>query len=260
VQAIGRLGLSYSSHGNDLLAELPRTSVLIHSVGPYFLYGIAYFTLLFADRVVAWSTADFQLPLVLWFRTPYELGLDWALLTLVLTLALLEHVVHEFSENAIPVQTRTAGLDRADHNRWFTRFYARQTAFLGFIAVMSTVLVYSLVIWSRRFSGNEQVLDFFASPVTFQVFVLGAVGYALLALALMNASFFFTLSRPWPMLRAIGAGLASGIAVGYVLSRTVTYWWGAVGLTVGMGTFAVLSTIETVRLMRNLDYAYYAAY
>jgi hypothetical protein len=246
--------------GELRLAELPRTSILIHSVGPYFLYGIAYFTLLFADRVVAWSTADFQLPLVIWFRTPYELGLDWALLTLVLTLALLEHVVHEFSDNAIPVQTRTPGLERQEHNRWFTRFYARQTAFLGFIAVVSIVVVYSLVLWSRRFSDNEQVLDFFASPITFQVFVLGAVGYALLALALMNASFFFTLSRPWPMLRAIGAGLASGIAVGYVLSRVVAYWWGAIGLTVGMGTFAVISTLEAIRLMRNLDYAYYAAY
>jgi hypothetical protein len=242
------------------LTELPRTSVLLLSVAPYFLYGIAYFSLLFADRVVAWSTADFQLPLVIWFRTPYELGLDWALLTLVLSLALLEHVIHEFAESSIPVQQRTSGLEPGAHNRWFQRFYRRQVLLLTFIAVGSIVGVYLLVSSARRFADNEQVLDFFASPVTFQVFVLGAVGYALLSLALMNASFFFTLSRPKPVLRSIGAGLAVGIAVGYVLSRAVTYWWGAFGLTAGTATFAVLSTIETIRLMRNLDHAYYAAY
>jgi hypothetical protein len=168
--------------------------------------------------------------------------------------------VHEFADASIPTQRGTSGLEREVHNRWFSRFYARQTAFLSVIAIGSVVAVYSLVLWSRRFSDNEQVRDFFSSPVTFQVFVLGAVGYALLGLALMNASFFFTLSRPWPMLRAIGAGLATGVTVGYVLSRTVTYWWGAVGLTAGMATFALISTIEAVRLMRNLDYAYYSAY
>ncbi|HEX4905840.1 MAG TPA: hypothetical protein VFU93_10335, partial [Acidimicrobiales bacterium] len=246
--------------GDLRLAELPRTSVLIYSVGPYFLYGTLYFSLLFADRVVAWSTADFHLPIVIWFRTPYELGLDWALLTLVLTLALLEHVVHEFADASLPTQRATSGLEPELHNRRFLRFYVRQVVFLGMIAVLSCIGVYALVTWTRRFSENEQARDFFASAVTFQVFVLGAIGYAFLALALMNASFFFVLSRPWPMIRAIGTGLALGVVVGYVLSRTVTYWWGGFGVPIGMGAFAVLSTIQTVRLMRNLDYAYYSAY
>jgi hypothetical protein len=245
--------------GEARLAELPRLSILLYSVGPYFAYGVLYFTILFVDRIVAWTTGDFRLPLLVWFRTPYELGLDWALVSLVLAIAVLEYASHAFAHRLIPTQQRTSGLRREEHNEAYVRFYRRQQLLLGAVVVVSIVATYRLVLAAHRFDDVQQARDFFASPVTFQVFALGAVAYGLLAWALLNVSFFFTLSRPWLALRPLVAGLASGVLVGYVLSRVVQDWWAGLGLLVGMATFAVLTARHARRFMRDLDWYYVSA-
>jgi hypothetical protein len=104
------------------------------------------------------------------------------------------------------------------------------------------------------------VQDFFADPVTYYVFFLGSFGYALLVWALMNGVFFFSLSRPFFVLRAIGTGTVVGTAVGYVLSRTIAPWLAGVGLVVGAAVFAVITAHYISRVLRDLDYYYYSAY
>lgn len=244
--------------GETELARLPRDSILAYSVGPYFGYGVLYFGFLFVDRVIAWSTGEQQFLVV--FRTPYELGLDWALLSLILPIALLEYTINEFSALIIPMQKRFSALDIEAHNRWFQRFYRRQLALLaGFVAV-SVLVVFNGVLALRHFQGSSQVRDFFANPITYEVYFLGALGYALLVWALMNGVFFFSLSRPFFVLRAIGAGLVAGTAVGFVLSRTVEYWLAAAGLVVGAAVFAAITARYAARVLRELDYYYYSAY
>jgi hypothetical protein len=245
--------------GDARLAELPRLSILLYSVGPYFAYGALYFTILFVDRIVAWTTGDFRLPLLVWFRTPYELGLDWALVSLVLAIAVLEFASHSFSGRLIATQQRTSGLRRAEHNAVYVRFYRRQQALLAVIVAVSIVGTFRLVLGVHRYDEVQQARDFFASPVTFQVFAFGALAYGFLAWALLNASFFFTLSRPWLALRPLLAGVATGVLVGYVLSRVVEDWWASVGLLVGMATFAVLTARHARRFMRDLDWYYVSA-
>ncbi|MBN1994500.1 MAG: hypothetical protein JW953_17515 [Anaerolineae bacterium] len=117
-------------------ATLPRRSILIYSVAPYFVYGALYFIFLFTDRVISWSTSTEPLPLLIWFRTPYELGVDWALLSLLLTIAMLEYTIHEFGSVIIPVQeqrkalgvkTAPVGKSQAHANPapWYARLLGR---------------------------------------------------------------------------------------------------------------------------------------
>ncbi len=93
------------------LARPPFPSITTYSVGPYFIYGFLYFTYLFADRLIGWSTSNEPLPLIIWFRTPYELGLDWALLALLITIALLEYTINEFGTIIKSEQARRKVLD-----------------------------------------------------------------------------------------------------------------------------------------------------
>ena len=244
--------------GETALAKLPRDAILAYSVGPYFGYGVLYFGFLFVDRVIAWSAGEQQFLVV--FRTPYELGLDWALLSLILPVALLEYTINEFSALIIPMQKRFSALDLEAHNRWFQRFYRRQLALLAGFVALSVVLVFNGVLALRHFQGSSQVRDFFADPITYEVYFLGALGYALLVWGLMNGVFFFSLSRPFFVLRAIGAGLVAGIAVGFVLSRTIEYWLAAAGLVVGAAVFAAITARYAARVLRELDYYYYSAY
>jgi small-conductance mechanosensitive channel len=244
--------------GSTELAKLPRDAILAYSVAPYFAYGILYFGFLFLDRLMAWSADDLQYLVV--FRTPYELGLDWALLSLIPTIALLEYTINEFSALIIPVQKRFSAFDLEGHNRYFQRFYRRQLTLLAAMAAASVVLTFNAVLWLRRFEESRQVRDFFADPITYEVYFLGAVGYALLVWGLMNGVLFFSLSRPFFVLRPLALGVAGGTAVGFLLSRTVEYWTAAAGLVVGAAIFAGLTARHVSRVLRDLDYYYYSAY
>ncbi|MEN9646937.1 MAG: hypothetical protein RL238_3606 [Actinomycetota bacterium] len=249
-----------SVKGDKLLAVLPRASIIAYTVAPYFFYGICYFGFLFLDRMVGWSTADEALPFLIWFRTPYELGLDWALLCLVFTIALLEYTINAFSEMIIPTQQRFRASQVVEHNRYFKKFYKRQVIALILMSLASGIMVYKAVLWTRRFDHIEQIRDFFASPITFCVFFWGAAGYGLLVVGLMNGVFFFALSRPFFVLRPIAAAIITSVVVGFVLSRTLDYWWSVAGMASGAFVFAVLTSRYVARVLNDLDYYYYSAY
>ncbi|HET6872358.1 MAG TPA: hypothetical protein VFH42_05155, partial [Sporolactobacillaceae bacterium] len=79
--------------GLTINLKLPRLSITFYSVAPYFFYGFLYFSFLFVDRVNAWSTNETFMPYVVWFRGDYEVGLDFAILTLILPMGVSEVIV-----------------------------------------------------------------------------------------------------------------------------------------------------------------------
>ncbi len=237
------------------LARLPRRALLVHAAAPYFRYGVLYFAFLFLDRTTSWSAGDDPLPL--WFDTPYEIGLDIALLVLVLTLPQLEYTVHEFSASIGAVQETYRGEQAQEHNRHFVRFYLRQLALLAVLVVVSaSVLSAGLV----ALADAEAVAVDTTDPITVAVFAWGVVAYALLVLSLLNGVFLFSLSRPRLVVPALFLALVVNAAVGWYLSRSIDYWYGVVGLAAGALVFAVLTTVAALRVLRRLDYYYYSAF
>lgn len=80
------------------LQALPVSEVQHFISYRYFIYGLCYFLFIFMDRLLAWSTGELPPPFILWFNTPYEIGMDWALITLILSFAMLEYSVNVFSQ------------------------------------------------------------------------------------------------------------------------------------------------------------------
>jgi hypothetical protein len=241
-------------------SQLPRASVLLFVVIPFLTYGFLYFSFLFVDRIVGWSAADGQLPLLIWFRTAYELGMDWALLPLVFTIAVLEYTINEFSRTIIPVQQRIAAETYRDHNQHFARFYKRQLKLLFVVAVISVLLAYFGILQLQRYDHIKEVRDFFASPTTYFVFWSAALGYSLLAVGLLNSLFFFSLAKPAVVIRCIAPALLINIGVGYFGSRLISYEYSVLGLVVGAGYFAYASLKQARRLFSELDFFYYSAF
>ncbi|MDP9393616.1 MAG: hypothetical protein M3Q27_04845 [Actinomycetota bacterium] len=204
---------------------------------------------------MAWSLGERALPLS--FDTPYEIGLDFALLVLVLTLAQLEYTVHEFSASIGAVQESFAAEQTRAHNRHYLRFYLRQLALLFVLLVASAGLVTGLLVAV----GESQwtALDT-SDPVTEGVFAWGVIAYALLVLSLLNGVFLFSLSRPRLVVPALLVALVVNAVVGLYLSRTVDYWFAVVGLAAGCLVFALLTTAAALRVLRRLDYYYYSAF
>ncbi len=238
------------------LSKLPRPSLLCYLVSPYYLYGVMYFTFLFLDRLVGWSAGDD--PLFFWFNTPYEIGLGMALLSMVLPLAQLEYTVHAFSTQVIDVQKRFPGEQITAHNRYFRRFYLRQVLLLGLLSAVSAPLVLLVfIVLGERLPAVAGVID---DPVLLRVFWVGALGYALLVLGLMNGVFFFSLSRVAFVLRALGLGLGVNLVIGFVLSRHLEFWWSVVGMAAGALAFATVTVLYALRVVRRMDYYYYSAF
>ena len=246
--------------GVQKLAKMPRYSIIAWSVSPYFVYGVLYFGFLFLDRVIGWSApyspGGEPPPYIIWFRTAYEVGIDLALISLILTIAMLEYTINEFATMIIPTQESVDAFNVPRHNRSFKAFYVRQLLLLVIVALISMVISDIAVDWLRTLPwaalGDDVVTPF--------VYRWGMVGYAFLALGLLNAVFFLSLSRPRFILRAIGIGFMVNVGVGFVLSRIVVYYYSVIGLVVGAFVFGVLSTWYAWRVMNELDYYYYAAY
>ncbi|MEM6291883.1 MAG: hypothetical protein AAGA54_11480 [Myxococcota bacterium] len=239
---------------------LPRSSVLLYIVLPFLVYGVLYFTFLNADRIIGWSAARGYLPLVIWFRTPYELGMDWALLSLVFTIAVLEYSVNEFSRTIIPVQEATKAADYKAHNRHYQRFYNRQRIMLAVVAVISVTITYFGVRSLEQYDHIKEVRDFFASPITYEVFWYAAISYSLLALGLLNSLFFFSLARPNVVVACIWPALVTNVVVGYVASRMISFEYSVLGLLAGSVVFAALTSRRASKLFRTLDFYYYSAF
>ena len=241
--------------------SLPKLEVSYYNTYRYFLYGFAYFSFLFVDRILAWSAGPPPPPYIIWFNTPYELGMDWALLSFIFTIALLEFIIHLFSHRIIPAQKKTDISKLKKFNMYFSNFYSLQLVLLFFVGVISIVLTYYGVLALRIFEDDyPEIQDFFANPITFKVFWIGSIGYLFLVFGLLNSLFFFTMNRPEFVLYSMFAALGANALTGYICSRVIGFEYAVVGLVVGSITFAAVTGLIGKRFFKHLDYFYYSAY
>jgi len=241
-------------------SRVPRPAILFHIVKPFLAYGTLYFTFLFVDRLVGWSASTWRQPLFIWFRTSYELGMDWALISLVFTIAVLEYTINEFSRTIIPIQKHYAASNYKGHNGHFQRFYKRQLILLIVIAFLSVIFTYFAVSYLKNFDHIREVRDFFASPITYWTYWFASAGYSLLAIGLLNGLFFFSMAKPWVVVRCMQWALIVDVVVGYILSRAISYEYSVVGLVAGALVFAILTSKEARKAFKHLDYFYYSAF
>ncbi|MDR9417269.1 MAG: hypothetical protein RI564_13365 [Gracilimonas sp.] len=241
--------------------SLPEAEVNYYNVYRYFIYGFCYFTFLFMDRLLAWSAGPPPPEYLIWFNTPYELGMDWALITLVITIAMLEYSIQAFSRNLIPAQKAAYVTKIKLFNKFFRRFYVKQLLLLLFVSGISILITYYGVLSLRAFEDQvPEIADFFANPMTFKVFWLASVGYLFLIYGLLNSLFFFTLNRPELVMYAMIASLFVNFVVGFLCSRIFGLEYAVIGLIAGSLVFAVATGLLAKRFFKHLDYFYYSAF
>lgn len=244
-----------------LSSSLPRMEVIYYENYRYFLYGFLYFLFLFMDRILAWSAGPPPPTYIIWFKTPYELGMDWALLSLVLTVGVLEYSINSFSKLLIPKQKEVFINGVGKFNNYFFSFYIRQLLILIIIGILSIIITYKGVLYFRQFSGEFPIInDFFSNTITFNVFWVGSIGYLFLSVGLLHTLFFFTLARPKYVIYSMIVAVIANFTVGYLLSRTIHYQYAVYGLAVGALVFAIVSGVVAIRFFKRLDYYYYSAY
>lgn len=238
---------------------LPRKSITLYSVMPYFLYGFFYFLFIYTDRIIAWSTNDTNyMPYLIWFRGHYELGLDLALLTLMLPMGLIEVVVGSLMERLETSQKFCTMDEISTLATKYVRFYIKRMILVFVAAALCAYGIYLGIGWVDRNAHDLLYADLSAGSPTHFVLVFALAGYALLTIALMNAILLFSVSQPEMVNRSIFPAVIVNLVVGFLASRWFGYEHAIFGLLVGTLVFLALSTRNVLKVMKNLDYYLYA--
>lgn len=238
----------------EVEVSLPRMSLIVYTALPFFGYGFLYFAFLFIDRVIGWSASSAYMPYFIWFRGDYELGHDFALLTLIIPLGMVEVTIRSAMRLLTELQSEYQ-LGQVQHfNRRYQHMYVRQLLIYALSAAMSGLILYQVInlVFAGVYAGWR--------PGTVGTFVFrwAVVGYVVLAGGLMNTLFLFCLSQPLPVLRSLTTAAVVNTVVAFVASRVIAYHWAVLGLASGSAVFLALTTREVLRVLGNLDfYVYY---
>ncbi|SMO69515.1 hypothetical protein [Fodinibius sediminis] len=213
------------------------------------------------DRLLAWTTGDVPPPLILWFNTPYEIGMDWALITLVLSFAMLEYSINVFSRGLKPLQEKIPFLQLEQFNEYFKRLYFRQLFLLVAVGGISIIGTYYAVNSLMVFQDTvPEIKDFFANTLTTRVFWIASISYLFLTIGLLHCLFFLTLDQPVFAMYAVLGGLIVNFTIGFICSRIIAFDYATIGLLAGSIAFAILSGFMARTFFKKLDYFYYSAF
>ncbi|MBF0319544.1 MAG: hypothetical protein HQL01_07060 [Nitrospirae bacterium] len=239
---------------------LPRPAALVYTIYPYFIYGSFYFAFIVMDRLLAWTTGDHYLPYFVWFNYPYEVGLDWALIPLIFTIALEEVFIYELGVFAYRKINEFKSLEVAYFNNHFKRVYYIAALTFLLMGILSVIFAYYIPFIFSYNEGFFKFLSVFFNKIHILVFFLASTGYIFLSWALLNCIIFFAYSRPDFAIKSIIFGTLTNFLVGMVASRAFSYYYAVLGLTIGGFVFAAVSTYYGLRFFKRYDYYYYSAY
>jgi len=240
----------------------PRLTVLIYGSVQVFLYGFLYSAFIFTDRILAWTSMrgreDFP-PYPFWLNARYELGMDLALIVIVLLAGVVEYATHELSVRLVPGEKRVKSVSVEPFLQEFRGFYRKHMAALFVCAVVAVGLSAVAAQALRRFP-SAQLQESLKVQSTMNVFWVAAVSYGIFMMAMQSILILMTLSRADLAVRAMAIALLTNVVIGFAISRSVHYSGSVFGLLAGAVILAALSYRYVVRVFGDLDYYYYAAY
>lgn len=240
----------------------PRLTVLVYSTSRFFLYGLLYNSFLFADRIMAWTSStgreDFP-PYGFWLNVRYELGMDLALVVVMLLSGIVEHATRRFSEELIPREKRVKSVDTKRFLGSSRRDVRRRVVSLAGASIVAFAIAVIVAVLLRE-ATSLPIHAMMQSSTTTNVFIVAAVAYVVFMFALQNILMLLTLSRVELVVRAVGIALAVNVAVGFVCSRAIHYSAAVFGLLAGAIALAFLTGRSMRTVLNDLDYHYYAAY
>ncbi len=216
---------------------------------PYFAYGVLYYGLLFADRLVAWTAHTQSSALAVQFRGDYEIALNFGLLAFVFQVGWVHRSTAVFYREVARLERRVSIDCVAGFSRAMIGFYWGRIAGFVPLAIAAAALSLGVAAAGSFLRGSAVAITAFWSLAGFPFLVVG----------LWNVSLLFGLSRASKAAAAAAAACVVDVVAGYLLSRLGSYHYAVAGFTLGALVFALVSGFWTLRAFRRLDYYYFAA-
>jgi hypothetical protein len=242
----GGLVAAADRRGTSQPAALPNTQVLLHSLAPYFWYGTLYFSLLFADRLVA-GTMRVLRGETFGLEPPYVQAVDVALVSFLVMAALVEHMNTVFMRGL----RREMKLRAPDDPRLIRRLRLKHLALL-----LVVVLCFpALDAFCRSLSVTLRPL---AVDSGGRVLLLASMGYLFLSAGLLNTLILLSLNRPFAVVSTFVVGLGVNLGCGALLAIFIHPTYAAGGLAAGAAFVAVRTTVKVADALSSPAHAYCA--
>jgi hypothetical protein len=224
---------------------LPRLSALVYLLYPYFIYGIGYFSFIFADRLIA-GLSIYPLPESIFsISFDYQRKMDLALLSFMITVPLVEYLSFKFIYYWY-YNSRQLTVNNL-------KKFSTKLQYLYGILMVITMLLFMLL--SILIVGELKPKDWGMQEILGTG--LGCLGYLFFILGLLNSILLFSLNQARGVLRALLLGLTANVTIGYLLAHLVNSSCAVFGLIIGALIFMIFSTQQVVKNIQHSDYAYY---
>ena len=226
--------------------SLPNTQVLLHSLAPHFWYGALYFSLLFADRVVA-GTMRVLGGDTFGLETSYVQAVDVALVSFLVMAALVEHMNTVFMRGLRREMRRRAPDDPALVRR---------------LRVRHVVLLLIVVVCFPALDAICRSISVTLRPLAVdsgsRVLLLASMGYLFLSVGLLNALILLSLNRPFAVVSTLVVGLGLNLGCGAFLALLIDPTYAAGGLAAGAAFVAIRTTVKVADALVAPAHAYCA--
>ena len=124
-------------------------------------------------------------------------------------------------------------------SRTLQGFFLREHAhFLAALVLCSLCVTASVLIMVSLSSGRGVTLLPWSAETT-MVFLMGQIGYGLMALGMFSCMFMITLSQPWRAVNSVAAGITVTIVAGLAIGSALPYQYVTFGVVVGGLVFAL---------------------
>jgi len=236
----------------------PKVMLSVYRNFNYFFYGILLFIFVFMDRILAWSsTLGRDIPYIIYYEKNYEIGMDLAILMFFLMGGVLEYSISSYNRHMDFYQLKTKYFEYQKFNKKLMKMYLKHLRIFLVSAICIAFFLYCIITkpWGYSAGFDETLL-----PLSIKVCIIGGAGYLFLTLGMLNVLYAYTLGQHRKPMVAILIALLCNLFVGVFLSRLISYEYSVVGMLVGSLVFAFLTTRDTYKFFKNLDYYYYAAY
>ena len=151
---------------------------------PYFAYGVFYYVLLFADRLVAWTAGVYSSAFAVQFRGDYETALNLGLLAFVFQVGWVHQSTVAFYRELRRSLERFAVDRTGQFRRAMVRFYWSRIIRFAPFALLVSALSLLVAVYGGLLHGKGVAIAFWS-----------LAGFPFLVVGLWNVSLLFGLSR-----------------------------------------------------------------
>jgi len=228
----------------------PRLSVVFIEMLPLFLFGTMFYVLLFSDRLASWISASG--PILLIYNASYQFGADIAMLVLIPLTGLIYYFLEGFAELLQKESSKTNIANRTALNNKVSRYIAKMFAVTGFAAGVCVMVLWNYADSIVQMTNGE--------PESVLVLRVGLIAYSLFAFFLANTFISFSFRRYSTPAILLFLATVAELATNLVGPRVISSWNPVYGLLGSIILVTLISSLNTMRFIRQTHYFYYAAF